>query len=82
MDSGMINKIQKARRYAEERDRIEFHRFEVTVRGDHGRHKVTYDEGKWSCDCGFFSRRGVCSHTMAMERILSEMLVQEEMVRE
>ena len=82
MDSGMINKIQKARRYADERERITFLRFEVAVRGDHGDHLVTFHGGAWSCDCGFFSSRGVCSHTMALERILTGMTVEQEPVKQ
>ncbi len=78
MDSGMISKIQKARRYAEERDRARFTRFEVMFRGTHEEHKVTYEDGEWTCGCQFFQQRGVCSHTMAMERILGPMLGDEE----
>jgi hypothetical protein len=74
VDSGMIGKIQKAKRYAEQLDRIRFKQFKVTVEGDHHMHLVSYSEGQWSCDCGFFARRGVCSHTMALERILGVML--------
>jgi len=74
MDSGMINKIVKARRYAEERDRIVFDSFQVTLRGNHNDHRVTYQAGTWLCDCDFFAQRGVCSHTMALERLLSEMV--------
>jgi len=74
VDSGMIGKIQKAKRYAEQLDRIRFNEFKVTLEGDHGRHLVSYSEGQWSCDCRFFARRGVCSHTMALERILGVML--------
>jgi hypothetical protein len=70
MDSGMIGKIQKAKRYAEELDRIRFDEFKVTVEGDHGTHLVSYSSGQWRCDCGFFAKRGVCSHIMALERIL------------
>ena len=77
MDSAMIGKIQKAKRYAQEKDRIVFERFEVTMKGDHGIYKVTYDEGKWECQCRFFLGHGVCSHTMAMERILQGMLIPE-----
>ena len=29
MDSGMVSKIEKARRYAEEKDRVKFCTFEV-----------------------------------------------------
>ncbi len=74
MNSGMIGKIQKAKRYAEELERIRFDEFNVTIKGDHNIHTVSYKQGRWSCDCGFFAQRGVCSHTMAMERILGVML--------
>jgi hypothetical protein len=74
VDSGMIGKIQKSKRYAEQLDRIRFDEFKVTLEGDHGVHLVSYSEGQWSCDCGFFASRGVCSHTMALERVLGVML--------
>jgi hypothetical protein len=74
MESGMISKIQKAKRYAEERDRIAFETFKVTFRGEHDTYHVGYDGGAWVCQCQFFLTHGVCSHTMAMERILDPML--------
>ncbi len=74
MDSSMINKIEKAKRYAQEPDRIRFDEFRVTFRGDHDTYTVSYNEGKWECGCHFFSLRGICSHTMALERILGPML--------
>ncbi|MHB9031548.1 MAG: hypothetical protein ACYC6L_00725 [Anaerolineae bacterium] len=74
MDSGMISKIEKAKRYAEERDRITFKSFSVEFRGEHNNYQVSYNAGAWECQCDFFLRRGVCSHTMAMERILDQML--------
>jgi len=77
MDSGMVSKIEKARRYAEERDRVRFLQFEVVFRGDHNTYTVRYDSGAWKCGCRFFAQRGVCSHTMAMERILAGMVSEE-----
>ncbi len=74
MDSGMVSKIEKARRYAEDKTRVRFDRFEVGFKGDNSDHAVSYDGGNWQCDCRFFAQRGVCSHTMAMERILAGML--------
>lgn len=74
MDYGMIGKIDKARRYAEERDRIQFHSFSVTFDGDNNPHAVHFSEKAWSCDCDFFRTRGVCSHTMALERVLEGMI--------
>lgn len=74
MDSSMVSKIQKAKLYAREPKRIQFQSFSVIVRGDHHKHQVTYDRGNWSCQCEFFRQRGLCSHTMALERILEPML--------
>ncbi|MBN1139608.1 MAG: hypothetical protein JXM73_23735 [Anaerolineae bacterium] len=74
MDSGMIGKIQKAKFYAEEPERIQFRQFEATFQGTNSQHTVSYEGGQWSCTCNFFATRGVCSHTMAMERLLGVML--------
>ncbi len=74
MDYGMIGKIEKAKRYAEERDRIHFTEFSVTFDGENGQHTIGYSENGWKCDCNFFQSRGVCSHTMALERILKGMV--------
>ncbi len=74
MDYGMIGKIQKAKRYAEERDRIHFHSFSVSLEGENNSHTVQYENGKWDCDCDFFRTRGRCSHTMALEIILEKMI--------
>ncbi len=74
MDSGMIGKIQKAKQYAQERERMQFTRFTVNFQGNHNTYTVEYEEGKWHCECDFFATRGVCSHTMALERVLEGML--------
>lgn len=77
MDSGMVSKIEKARRYAEERERVRFEQFQVAFHGEHSDHVVSYQKGAWRCDCRFFGQRGVCSHTMALERILAGMLTEQ-----
>lgn len=75
MDSGMIGKIEKAKRYAAEgRERFQFESFVVNVDGENGVHCVTYDHGKMTCDCNFFQSRGRCSHTMALEFMLESMM--------
>jgi hypothetical protein len=74
MDYGMIGKIEKAKRYAEERERIRFDSFHATFKGTNNPHLVKFEGGAWKCDCDFFLTRGVCSHTMALERILEPML--------
>ena len=74
MDYGMIGKIEKAKHYAEERERIIFDNFHVTFDGENNQHTVEFIDGVWRCDCDFFLTRGLCSHTMALERILEGML--------
>lgn len=74
MHSGMIGKIEKAHRYAEERDRFQFDAMELRVRGDNAEHTVTLANGAWSCGCAFFGGNGACAHTMAAERLLAGMV--------
>jgi hypothetical protein len=74
MDSGMIGKIDKAKRYAQERERIRFDAFTVTFDGQNNPHTVHFQSGVWDCDCDFFKTRGRCSHTMALEMILDQMI--------
>jgi hypothetical protein len=74
MDYGMIGKIEKAKRYAQERDRFRFEQFSVTFSGDNNLHNVTFNHGQFHCDCEFFTLRGRCSHTMALEQLLDKML--------
>ena len=74
MDNAMIGKIEKAKRYAQEPDRFNFLSFEVTIRGENNTHTVQFDHGKFNCGCSFFQSRDYCSHTMAMERLLGEMI--------
>ncbi|MBI3976658.1 MAG: hypothetical protein HY331_00590 [Chloroflexi bacterium] len=82
MNSSLIGKIEKARRYAQERDRISFQNFDVRFRGEHDSYVVRFREGRWQCTCNFFPVWGLCSHTMAMEKILGEMLPKESLPTE
>jgi hypothetical protein len=74
MDSGMIGKIQKAKQYAQERERFQFETFTVTIKGENNSHKATFKNGSWNCDCDFFRNRAVCTHTMALEELLKGMV--------
>lgn len=74
MDSGLIGKVEKAHRYAEERDRFTFDALKVHVRGDNDAHDVTLQDGQWNCGCEYFSHHRVCAHSMALERLLDGMV--------
>jgi hypothetical protein len=76
VNSSMIGKIEKARRYAEEPSRAQIQSIDVTFRGEHDDYDVRLDDGHWTCSCHSFSvlQLGTCSHIMAMERLLGQMI--------
>jgi hypothetical protein len=71
MDSAMIAKISKAREYASEPERITISDFTVQFSGKHQTYRVGFVQGAWTCECDFFAQRGVCSHIMAVEKVLN-----------
>lgn len=74
MQYSVIRKMEKARQYAEQKERVAISSIKTTFHGNHNDHHVDFNEGKWSCSCAFFSGYSTCSHTMALERILDPML--------
>ncbi len=80
MDYGMIGKIEKAKRYAEDRKRFRFNKFDVTFHGDNNDHLVSFENGKFRCDCEFFLTHKRCGHTMALEILLKDMIPSAEQV--
>lgn len=74
MQSDMIGKIEKARRYAEEPERIELFEINAQFHGGNDDHMITMKDGHWKCDCSFFQNWGTCAHVMAMQKVLNAML--------
>ncbi len=79
MDYGMIGKIEKAKRYAEEPERITLHSFTAEIRGDNDTYIVTFSPEGWDCSCSAFKGHGNCAHVMTMEVLLKPMLKREPM---
>ena len=77
MRSSLISKIEKAHRYAAERDRIKVRDFSVDFRGQNDTHVTSYKDEGWHCTCHFFKDWETCSHVMAMQKILDDMLPEE-----
>ena len=71
MYSSLISKIEKAKRYAEEPQRITFQEFEVRVRGDNSSHSVSLHGDEWSCECEHFHTSGLCAHVMTLQRLFA-----------
>ena len=77
MNSSLYGKIEKAKRYAQEPERVKFNTMSVDFQGEHDIYQVSYDGASWHCTCHFFSSWGTCTHVMTMQRILSPMLTLE-----
>lgn len=77
MQSSLIGKIEKAKRYAQEPERITINSLDVGFKGENSRYRVSYGSGKWHCTCNFFSQWETCSHIMALQQILRDMLPKE-----
>src|SRR5438094_1449243 len=61
LNSSLVGKIEKARRYADERaERIRFSSFRVEVRGENETHEVRLQDGRLICACEFYAGWGVC----------------------
>ena len=74
MQPSLVGKIEKAKRYAEEPVRVTIRNFSADFRGENDSHTLSLNDGKWSCNCHFFSQWGQCVHIMTLQRLLSRML--------
>ena len=66
----IVSDVKKAKRYSDQQDCIRIVCFDCNFEGYNKAHRITYDNGKWTSTASFFAQRGVCSHTMALEKIL------------
>lgn len=74
MHSDLVGKIEKARLYAQEPERIAIDELRVRFNGGNNDHIIALANGHWSCDCNFFHRWQTCAHIMALQKILGVML--------
>lgn len=80
MHSGMIGKIEKAHRYAQEPERVKVNDFAATFRGGHDSYTVALHDNHWTCSCHTFESHavgGTCSHIMSIQTMLAPMLSSE-----
>ena len=74
MHSSLIGIVEKAKVYARERHRMEIESLRLRFHGENADHDVSIVDGRWNCSCDFFQGWSVCSHTMAIERVLDGMV--------
>jgi hypothetical protein len=74
MQSSLVSKIEKSRLYAQQPERVRITSLTCDVQGDNSHHAVSLGEQGWQCDCLFFADYNTCSHSMAMQRLLGNVL--------
>ena len=77
MFSSLISMVEKAKRYAEEPERIGITGLEVDFRGINGSHRVGLRGDEWSCECEHFHDHGLCAHVMTLQRLFGTHLRDE-----
>ena len=53
MSSSFIGKVDKAKKYAEEKNRVSITTFKATFQGNHGTYDVSFDGGSGTANAGF-----------------------------
>lgn len=76
MNSMLIGKIEKAHRYAHEPERVKLQSLSASFQGGHDDYTVDLESDSWTCTCHTFETQaiGTCSHIMALQEILRDML--------
>ena len=79
MNSSMIGKIEKAHRYAQEPHRVQLQTVSATFHGGHDDYTIALENEAWHCNCHTFESHviGTCSHVMAMQLLLGQMLSED-----
>ena len=74
MNDSFIRKVEKAKDYALQKERVSFAACTARFRGDNGDHTISYDAGRWDCDCDYLIGRDTCVHIMALQLMLADMV--------
>lgn len=65
----LIKKIGKARGYVSEPQRFTRNGHVMKIRSEHGTRNLVLHKGKWECDCSFFQKNNICSHSIAAAEV-------------
>ena len=77
MNSGLIGKIEKAHRYAQEPHRIRIESLTAKFDGDNNVYVLRLEGEGWTCDCHTSRTFGECQHVMALQQLLRPMLSED-----
>lgn len=77
MHSSLYGKVEKAKRYAQQPERVRIQEMKLTFHGEHDEYHVGLAGDEWQCSCHFFEGFGTCAHVMAVQRMFEVMLTPE-----
>lgn len=77
MYSSLISMVEKAKRYADEPDRITIRDLAIDFRGNNGSHTVSLRGDDWNCECDHFQAHALCAHVMTLQRLFGTHLREE-----
>ena len=77
MYSSLISMVEKAKRYADEPERITIRDIEVDFRGNNSSHRVALRGDAWQCECDHFQAHDLCAHVMTLQRLFGTHLREE-----
>lgn len=77
LNSGLIGKIHKAHRYAQEPERIRIQAMTATFNGDNSAYNLSLHDDTWKCNCHTYDTFGDCQHVMALQSLLRPMLSED-----
>lgn len=69
MYSSLISMVEKAKRYAEEPERVAIREIAVDFRGNNDTHRLQLRGDEWKCECEHFEAHGLCAHVMTLQRL-------------
>lgn len=76
-DSNMISQLSKSLLYRHEPWRIHRNGKGLTFQGENHEHCLRFRDPRWECDCDFYQKRQLCSHTMAVEWLEQQAIVSD-----
>lgn len=62
----LIGKIEKAKQYIQKPEKFVRRGDGIEFTSEHGTRHLQLSDGKWDCDCNFFEKGRICSHTFAV----------------
>jgi nucleoside-triphosphatase len=65
----LIKKIKKAQNYVNQKERFKIKENKAEMTSTHAKRTLKYIDGLWNCDCDFFKKYSICSHSIALKEI-------------